>query len=114
MAQAETTQQFSFQIRCNWTHELRLDDKSPGSESPNGPGYLAAERPLQVQQDYPSTIEIAGVGGTRHFMMPDIGGPLAGMMITVYPGGQSIGLQQYRVRGKIYAHATKGSCEVIE
>ena len=115
MAQAETSQEFSFQIRCEWNHELRLDEKSPGPEAPNGPGYLSAEKPFLVQQDHLSTVlEIAGAAGTRHFMMPDIGGPLAGMMITVYPEGQSIGLQQYRVQGKVYAHATKGSCEVIE
>ncbi|WP_299863821.1 hypothetical protein [uncultured Roseobacter sp.] len=112
-AQAETTPEQVFKIRCDWKHEARLDDQNRPPELATGIAYSASGKPHRIDEGHAMTVEVAGVGGTRHFMMPDVGGALAGMMITIYPDGQSLRVQHYRTQNRISAHATIGTCEVI-
>ncbi|WP_299369762.1 hypothetical protein [uncultured Tateyamaria sp.] len=115
LAQSDTALPRVFELLCNWEHEARLDHRDSAPELPNGIAYSSSSRPAQAERETTSgAIEIAGVTGTRHFVMPDIGGPLAGMFITVYADGRSVRTQNYRIHGELAMYSTLGACEVIE
>lgn len=116
-AQADSLLNAVFQIQCEWAHSGSVDQSGPAPEFPNGIAFSSSSKPSTVNSDMElggSIIEIKAVGGTRHFVVKDIGGALAGMFVTVYENGLSTRTETYRIEGKLAVHSYIGTCEIVE
>jgi hypothetical protein len=102
-----------FQIQCNWNSEVTLNERKSGSDE-TVVSYSSSSVPKYYENTDPvSMIETLGVGGTRHFLLPDMGATLAGLHISVREDGRAVRSQTYFVGGKLGVSSAIGTCEVL-
>ncbi len=113
LADATNTLPQVFELNCDWSDDHLLESVGSLSGTPTL-AYSSSSKPIKLDaaiQNNP--IEQIGVGGSRHFLVPSVG-PLAGLTITVFPDGRSVGTQIYNALGDLSVQSSIGTCEVME
>lgn len=116
VAQSETSLPQVFEVKCDWAHAGTVDKSNPAPQGIRRKALTSSSHPKVLQDEsVPMNVaEVAGVSGTRHFVLPNLGGLLVGTFISVYPDGRSVRTQNYEFNGDLSVHTSIGTCEVIE
>lgn len=92
-----------------------MNGNSPSIEHAESVAFSSSSQPHRIEQEHLGmVIETSGFGGTRHFILPDIGGVLAGQFVTIYTDGKASMTQNYRLDGNLTSNNVLGTCEVME
>ena len=114
-AQASSELPQVFKLDCLWEHAGNVDESDPAPQRQDGIAFSSSSAPKKVGYgEEVRLVEIRGVAGTRHFVVPDFGSVLAGLSVTVFADGTSVHTQIYRFDSKIAVNASVGTCEVFE
>ncbi|MBO9472385.1 hypothetical protein J7413_02440 [Shimia sp. R10_1] len=103
-----------FSVDCSWSETTSTFeiDKTGALVTR---AFSSANAPQKVLlKSHLGWVELAGMGGERHFVMPSTGSLLGGQMLTVMMDGRATRTQTTMFKDEIRVSAEIGHCEVIE